>query len=172
MRFDVLDSYESAIRKISGHLAEDSEVDGLGFDREDYRSELRIHSWDAQMFFRTHHMFCTPAEERYVHKALWNAAKIWKRSRHRREIAMAKLTDVVHHYHEEEGRLAARVKLRKLREHLRPEEFQVLQRVGEASGCLSEALADGDGTLDQFRWKVRTLRKRSKKILDGADAPR
>ena len=166
MRFDLLDSYESAIKAISARLVHRGRLDHNSYDVDDYQSRLRMVSWDAQLTFRKRGVFCVTRERRYVNKVLSNAAVDFARRRCREEAGLRKLSDVViDHSYCEESRIEARECLRTLRDAL-GDDFSVLCRVAAADGRVSEAYAFQDGNYETFRSRVRRIRRRAKKILE------
>ena len=166
MQFTNLDSYESSIREISQRMVGSRQVDHMGLDRGDYRSKLRFLSWETQIKFRERHKFCEPQERLYVNRTLWNAARDFARKRKYRVQQTRQLKVEVESTYCEQARYEAREMLRVLETQL-GSEFQLLRRVGEMDGRISDAHdPDEDGTFDKFRWRIRRLRIQAKKILE------
>ena len=164
MSFEHLDSYEPAIKQIAGLMVGKAQLDHLGHDRDDYASQLRMHSWKVQLKFRERYGFCAPAERRYVHYSLWNESKQWKRARTFRAKQILK-HDPDDGTYLDEDRFIARQLLERLEQTLGPK-FDILRRVGEAGGHIASAYKENDGNFEAFAKRVRRLRKEARKVLD------
>lgn len=165
------DSYATRIRRVAGDLGQPGRIDQLGFDLEDYMSELRLVSWEAQDQFRRRYGFCEPAERRYVTKALWNYARDRKALQRVRERAQNQLEFTRHLTFEAicpESNLDARESIRILQRKLPPSDFLDLVRVFE-SGHASEAYTgpDEEGcSYQNFCRRIAALKKRAREILE------
>lgn len=171
MNFEVVDSYEATIKKVACSVGPRGGVDELGQDRGDYESDLRIISWETQLKFRNTHGFCTPAERRYVQKALWNRGRKFARHRSmiRAKAFLLEEPDVPGSTQFEDvcRRLEARSALDRIRRHLVPEDFEVLMRVGVANGDVRAAWCpEEDGPYTNFWYRVNRLRSRASGVLE------
>jgi hypothetical protein len=68
--------YEKIATTIARRFAPRSQVlDAMSRDRDDYCQELLLESLQCVQAFQNRHGFSTPAERRYVARALWNRGR-------------------------------------------------------------------------------------------------
>jgi hypothetical protein len=171
MQGALLDSYESAIKRISkSHgLRHSGGVDVMAMDREDYEAVLRVESIELQNQFRERHGFNVDAERRYVHKGLWNASRSLGRTRIVRVKQMERYVDVdipeTTQMRELEYQHEVHDIIRRLKRRLPPSEYQILHRVAQHEKLTEAWNPDVDGGYRSFTRKVRRLQDQARKIL-------
>lgn len=161
-----LEGFAPVARAVARCIAVSRQVDGLGYDQDDYASDFTIRAAEAREEFTKRHFFCTPAEKRYAKKAIWNAAKNACRRRAIHQKIFINKDRFPHIPYDFEAHMEARDVIRRLEAKLQEKELQLLLRVAIES-TLSDAYnpeLDQCG-IDQFRNRVRAVRQKAKEAL-------
>lgn len=167
MQTELLDSYESAIRRISKSHSPKGTVDVLAMDRDDYESALRVESIRLQLEFRERHGFNVNAEQRYVWKGLWNASAGLARQRARHVRGLMRLAateppvdetkrDVEERYEQREAISMLKVGL--------GDGYNILHRAAQFT-TLTQSWDEETHSYRSYRRVIARLREQAREIL-------
>lgn len=163
--------YQSAAKLLARRFGPRSGMlDAKARTREDYTQELRLKAIEVAERFQKRVGFCLPAERRYTYKAMWNRARNWRRDqgRHRLfEMAVDSHSEEALGVYQIDEQIAARQVVRVLIEVLPPEDKEIVARLAEANGVISEAWQpEIDGSLTKFERRVGRIRRVAKKVAE------
>jgi hypothetical protein len=126
---DVRDLVEFAplAREVAGRMLPAGEL-AAGKDREDHAVEFAFVAAEARERFCERYGWCTPAERRYVRKAVWNAARDARRAAQRHSSVIDDNAEIPENLDDWESRMDARDLIRRMEARLGREDLELLIR--------------------------------------------